>query len=747
MKRALLTLIAFAVLATAQVNITVTGPVSDPVVGTSGKLIITSPYRACAGSSTPLPQSSASYAFVATAFTTAPTLRADCYPASGGVGSPLYYTVQWVNTAGVVRAGMDYWLLALTPSTQTVASIYMGTYTLPGSGPVGSLTTVQLQVISGDLKIDSASLVATVKGINGGIVPASSMLKTDVYSRVAAAVPGVDYATPIGGAPSLWPSFAAVATSGRYADLLGIPGSFLPSAHAASHAAGGSDPVSLSESQINGLVADLAAKVPAASPTFTGTVKVPVTGASPQCVYADTDGTLRGSGNLCGVGGGSSGGSSVFSWVTTTTNTTATAGGGYNVTVPGVNVTLPAAPPAGTQVAFYDSLASGTFTVTPGSGDTIVGASSLTEDVLHIGFTVTYMSATHDWGVLASESIVATTVAASATSFYLVANGTGAPANSVNLGLLSSGLLKMVVSGGTAAFSTAAAGTDYQAPLTTGTTAQYFRGDFSLATFPTIPNTASQVSAIADFLANGIPYRTALGTARAAAQADIQALLGNYAISINGQTGAISLGLGTSGTAPGWSLGTLNIPMASAAGVTAGLLSYSDYSSRWMQTFAWPANGSLIKMTAGAPAAAVAGADYVAPTGNAATATAFAAAPTQCSAGYAPTGIAANGNASNCTLMGGGGGSVTKWYPAPASVTAVVSNGYRVTTASITLTLPASPADGSLVGVMNYLSSGVFTIAAGSGNTVFGLASVSVDILYAGFTLVYFSATNDWRAI
>jgi len=143
----------------------------------------------------------------------------------------------------------------------------------------------------------------------------------------------------------------------------------------------------------------------------------------------------------------------------------------------------------------------------------------------------------------------------------------------------------------------------------------------------------------------------------------------------------------------------------------------------------------------------VAGADYVAPTGNAATATAFAAAPTQCSAGYAPTGIAANGNASNCTLMGGGGGSVTKWYPAPASVTAVVSNGYRVTTASITLTLPASPADGSLVGVMNYLSSGVFTIAAGSGNTVFGLASVSVDILYAGFTLVYFSATNDWRAI
>lgn len=49
--------------------------------------------------------------------------------------------------------------------------------------------------------------------------------------------------------------------------------------------------------------------------------------------------------------------------------------------------------------------------------------------------------------------------------------------------------------------------------------------------------------------------------------------------SLNSQTGAISLGIGTSGTSPGWSASTLNIPLASAAGVTAGLLSNADYTS------------------------------------------------------------------------------------------------------------------------------------------------------------------------
>ena len=45
--------------------------------------------------------------------------------------------------------------------------------------------------------------------------------------------------------------------------------------HAATHAAGGADQLTLTEAQVTGLVTDLAAKAPLASPTFTGTLTFP----------------------------------------------------------------------------------------------------------------------------------------------------------------------------------------------------------------------------------------------------------------------------------------------------------------------------------------------------------------------------------------------------------------------------------------------------------------------------------------
>ena len=45
--------------------------------------------------------------------------------------------------------------------------------------------------------------------------------------------------------------------------------------HASTHASGGSDPVTLAQSQITNLTSDLAAKAPIASPTFTGTPAAP----------------------------------------------------------------------------------------------------------------------------------------------------------------------------------------------------------------------------------------------------------------------------------------------------------------------------------------------------------------------------------------------------------------------------------------------------------------------------------------
>jgi hypothetical protein len=50
---------------------------------------------------------------------------------------------------------------------------------------------------------------------------------------------------------------------------------YAPIAHAANHASGGSDPVTIAESQVTNLTTDLAAKAPLASPTFTGDPKGP----------------------------------------------------------------------------------------------------------------------------------------------------------------------------------------------------------------------------------------------------------------------------------------------------------------------------------------------------------------------------------------------------------------------------------------------------------------------------------------
>lgn len=52
-----------------------------------------------------------------------------------------------------------------------------------------------------------------------------------------------------------------------------------PTAHATSHGSGGSDPITIAESQVTNLTTDLAAKAPLASPTLTGTPTAPTAAA------------------------------------------------------------------------------------------------------------------------------------------------------------------------------------------------------------------------------------------------------------------------------------------------------------------------------------------------------------------------------------------------------------------------------------------------------------------------------------
>ncbi len=72
----------------------------------------------------------------------------------------------------------------------------------------------------------------------------------------------------IDGNPVLLPGL--LVPSGAYYTLIPLA----PAAHAAAHAAAGSDPLTLSQSQITNLVADLAAKAALAGATFTGAVQV-----------------------------------------------------------------------------------------------------------------------------------------------------------------------------------------------------------------------------------------------------------------------------------------------------------------------------------------------------------------------------------------------------------------------------------------------------------------------------------------
>jgi hypothetical protein len=67
-----------------------------------------------------------------------------------------------------------------------------------------------------------------------------------------------------------------------------------------------------------------------------------------------------------------------------------------------------------------------------------------------------------------------------------------------------------------------------------------------------------------------------------------------------------------------------------------------------------------------------------------------------------------------------------------------------VMTASLTLTLPASPSVGDAVGVSNL--SGTLTCVIGrNGNEIMNLAEdMTVDVADAGFTLYYSGATYGW---
>lgn len=103
-------------------------------------------------------------------------------------------------------------------------------------------------------------------------------------------------------------------------------------------------------------------------------------------------------------------------------------------------------------------------------------------------------------------------------------------------------------------------------------------------------------------------------------------------------------------------------------------------------------------------------------TGNAATTTALASAPSQCSAGNYPLGVDVHGNAQNCTAGGSGGGSA----PYACSMTSAVANTPFTCTHNLNTTSPmvwCFDASGYLVG-SNSSAATAINIQATSANAV-----------------------------
>lgn len=78
-------------------------------------------------------------------------------------------------------------------------------------------------------------------------------------------------ASDVGAAPATGISPSAITGTAVITSDARLSDARTPTAHAASHASGGTDAVTLAQSQVTSLTTDLAAKAPLASPTFTGT--------------------------------------------------------------------------------------------------------------------------------------------------------------------------------------------------------------------------------------------------------------------------------------------------------------------------------------------------------------------------------------------------------------------------------------------------------------------------------------------
>jgi hypothetical protein len=161
---------------------------------------------------------------------------------------------------------------------------------------------------------------------------------------------------------------------------------------------------------------------------------------------------------------------------------------------------------------------------------------------------------------------------------------------------------------------------------------------------------------------------------------------------------------------------------------SSGTLAFSLATQTANQVFAGPTSGAAATPTFRALASADIPANAANTSGNAATATALASNPTNCSPGNYPLGIDASGNVESCTAAGGGSGTVTTVSVTTANgVSGSVANA--TTTPAITLTLGAiTPSSVAAVGTvtgsnLSGTNTGDQTTITGNAGTATALAA------------------------
>lgn len=201
-----------------------------------------------------------------TILTAALTAGATAIPVASAAGWPAPPFAA-VLTPGTSATEEIVLVTAVVGATWTATRGYDGT--TAKSHAAGA--TVRHAVIAADLNLDAAAV---------GADPAGTA-SASMAAHLASADPHPQYQTPAEGDARYWPLTTDLATQAEldtHAALTttahgGIVASTdprlsdarTPAAHAASHAAAGSDPLTLSQSQITGLVSALAAKLAAAS--------------------------------------------------------------------------------------------------------------------------------------------------------------------------------------------------------------------------------------------------------------------------------------------------------------------------------------------------------------------------------------------------------------------------------------------------------------------------------------------------